>query len=65
MAQLKTFKEVRESFWENHPQFKKDFRVNKRQNDYHTDIRVSFTDYIDCLLKDGKITEKIADNITL
>lgn len=65
MAQLTTFAAVRNSFWDAHPQFKKDFRVNKRQNEYCTDIRCAFVDYVDYLHRDGQITDKLANNVTL
>ncbi len=62
---MKTMKEVRQSFWAAFPQFKSEFRTRKTQNDYRTEIRVSFTDYIDSLQKDGIISEKLAYKITL
>ena len=62
---MTTIKQVRQSFWVNFPQFKSEFRTRKNQNDYRTDIRVSFTDYVDYLLKDGIITEKLANKVTL
>ena len=62
---MKTFKEVRQSFWDSHPQFKDEYRKTYRQNQYRTDIRVSFVDYVDHLMRDGIITEKIAQRITL
>lgn len=62
---MKTQKEVRVSFWENHPQFKKDYRKTKRQNDYYTDIRCCFVDYVDYLVKDGIISEKLGNRVTL
>lgn len=60
-----TQQQVRNSFWENYPQFKSEFRKSKRQNEYCTDIRCSFVDYVDYLQKDGHITEKLADKVTL
>lgn len=62
---MRTFKEVRNSFWENHPQFKDEYRKTWSQNKYRADIRVSFTDWVDHLMKSGEITEKLAYRVTL
>tara|TARA_R110000824_G_scaffold32222_4_gene104213 strand:- start:3646 stop:3834 length:189 start_codon:yes stop_codon:yes gene_type:complete len=51
-------KEIREYFWELHPEFKHERRSRKRQNDYRTDIRVAWCDYLDMLSRNGQITEK-------
>jgi hypothetical protein len=59
------FKEIRQAFWANHPQFKKDFRVTYKQNQYYTEIRVSFVDFVDHLQKCGEITERQANRISL
>jgi hypothetical protein len=77
---MTTQAEVRKSFWENHPQFKKEYKradvkrallptlvryVEKRQNDYCTDIRCAFVDYVEYLHRDGIISDKLANNVTL
>lgn len=62
---MKTQTEVRNSFWESFPQFKPERRSRKRQNDYRTDIRVSFVDYVDMLRRDGEISEALANRVTL
>jgi hypothetical protein len=62
---LTTQKQVRESFWQAHPQFINERRSRKTQNDYRTDIRVSFTDHVDHLMKDGQISESLAYKVTL
>jgi len=62
---MKTFKEIRASFWENHPQFKEHYRKTYTQNQYCTDIRCAFVDYVDYLLKSEVIAEKLANNVTL
>jgi hypothetical protein len=62
---MQTQTEIRNSFWITHPQFKADYRVKKRQNDYCCDIRCAFVDYLDMLAKTGKISPKQADNTTL
>lgn len=61
-----TFAEIRSNFWESLPEeLRKERRTRKTQNDYCTDIRCAFVEYVDVLLKNGEITEKQADNITL
>jgi len=60
-----TKKQIREMFWNEHPQFKNDFRKTYKQNDYTTDIRVSFTDFTWNLYQNGKITQKQLDNTSL
>ena len=62
---MKTISEVRKAFWVEHPEFKSYFRVNKRQNDYITDIRVTFVDWVDMLERNGEISEKLARRVTL
>lgn len=62
---MKTFKEIRLSFWESNPQFKSEYKKTYKQNQYRTDIRVSFCDYIDHLQKDDIISESVANRITL
>jgi hypothetical protein len=63
---MKTFKQIRNDFWATLPEdLRKDRRSRKTQNEYCTDIRVAFTDFIDHLHKSGEITDKQAQNITL
>jgi hypothetical protein len=60
---ITTQKEVRTLFWQEHPQFK---RVPGRtQNDYPTDVRVAFVDFVDALCRDGQISEALAERVTL
>jgi len=65
MDKMMTVKEVKKLFWFSHPKFKKDYRPYLKQNDYSTDIRVAFCDFVDFLRKDEQITEKTANDITL
>ena len=64
-----TFKQIRINFWEMlkeiNPQLYKQGKRSKSQNEQITDIRVSFCDYIDYLHRNGDITDKQAQNITL
>ena len=66
---LTTQKQIRTSFWdymkECFPELAKEYKRNKRQNEYCTDIRCMFVDYVDSLMKDGIISEKLADKVTL
>jgi hypothetical protein len=62
---MKTQTEVRNSFWESFPEFKSERRSKKRQNDYKTDIRVSFCDHVENLRRNGEITESLAQRVTL
>ena len=60
---ITTVKEIRDIFWEQHPQYKSEFRTRKRQKDYYTDIRLSFIDMTEHLRESGQITQKLADKI--
>lgn len=61
---MKTQKQVRDSFWESFPQFRRGPRA-KRQNDYNATIRTAFVEYVDFLAESGQISEKLADRVTL
>jgi len=62
---MKTITQVRAAFWEEHPQFKPEFRVKKRQNDYNATIRTYFCDWLDSIHRDGRINESLANRATL
>lgn len=62
---IKTQSEVRNLFWDTFPQFAADRRSRKRQNDYNTDIRATFVDFVDNLRRDGQISEALANRVTL
>jgi hypothetical protein len=62
---MKTFKQIRDSFWNNYPEFKEERRSNKSQNDYKTDIRCAFNEYTWYLRQNNIITESIYNRITL
>ena len=61
----KTITEIRNAFWDINPEFQPERRSRKRQNDYRTDIRCSFVDFVDSLQRDGQISEKLAYRVTL
>lgn len=61
---ITTKKQIREEFWASnfvgvirHPGW--------TQNDYPTDTRVAFVDYIDYLRRSGYISEELAQRATL
>lgn len=62
---MKTQKAVRESFFEMFPDFASERKPGKCHNDYSTDCRCTFVDYVDGLQKDGTITRAMADKVTL
>ena len=65
MKSKMTFKQVRDLFFENFPEFQSERRVRKHQNEYSCDCRCAFCDFTDSLHKDGQITDKQAFKITL
>lgn len=60
---MKTIKQIRDSFWNAFPEFTR--IKGYSQNDYCTDIRCSFVDYVDYLHRDGQINDKLANDVTL
>ena len=66
---MKTQKEVRANFWaylkEIAPQYLKEYKTSKKQNQYTADVRILFVDYIDNLHTSGEITQNLAYKVTL
>jgi hypothetical protein len=60
---LITQKQVRSEFWAEHPQFTR--LGNAPQNNYCTNIRVTFVDFVDRLHRDGRISDSIAKRVML
>ena len=62
-----TLKELRKMFWSEiaTPEMRAEYRIRKTQNDYSTDIRCAWVDFIDWACKSGIITEKQCNNATL
>lgn len=71
-----TVNEVRDAFWEQHPQFKKEkktrrtpsgrnIRTWKTQNDYPCDIRMAWCDFVENTRRSGDMTESLANRVTL
>lgn len=62
---MKTQKEIRNAFWGSFPEFAKERRSRKKQNDYYTDIRCAFVDFVDQLRRNNQISEKLRNRVTL
>lgn len=74
---ITTQKELRNTFWADHPQFRRTVKVAgrrpngdpiyiaKEQNDYPTDIRMAWCDYVEHMRRDNQITENLAQRATL
>ena len=62
-------KQVRAAFWEAHPHFDEQAREagirSKRQNEHCATVRCAFVDFVDMLARDGHISEKLAQKVTL
>jgi hypothetical protein len=59
-----TQKQVRAAFWDAH-QGTRISRKKDRHGDYLTDTRVAFVDFVDCLARNGDISEALAERVTL
>lgn len=60
---ITTQRKLREVFWMSNPELK---RVpGKTQNDYPTDTRLAWCDYIDNMCRTGMIDEALAQRATL
>jgi hypothetical protein len=62
---MRTFKEVRASFWNAHPQFKSEYRKTYTQNQYRVDIRCAWVEWLEYLYKVDEIKEKLYYRVTL
>ncbi len=60
-----TITQVRAAFWQGNEHLRSKYRARKRQNDYETDIRCEFVDFVDMLEKNGHISEALASKVTL
>lgn len=54
---------IRGMFWDDHPEFKR--RAGWTQNDYPTDVRAAFCDFIEMLSRNESISEALAGRATL
>jgi hypothetical protein len=66
---MTTQKQVRVNFWayikEVAPQYLKEYKTSKRQNQYTADVRTLFCDHVDNLHKSGIIKQNLAYKVTL
>lgn len=63
---MKTQKEVRKAFWAEYQEFYgHEYKTRKRQNEYSTDCRCAFVNFVDWLRKEGTISEKLANKVML
>ena len=62
-----TLKELRKMFWSEiaTPEMRVEYRTRKTQNDYTTNIRCAWVEFVDYAYECGMITEKQASNATL
>ena len=59
------YKQVRNLFFEEFPEYRSERRSRKSQNDYSCDCRCAFVDFVDSLRECGEISERTAEKITL
>ena len=59
MTTIEDEEELREAFWEAHPELLPQ-RVDGRQNAQVADIRMAWCDFVDFMQKDGRISEELA-----
>ncbi len=60
---ITTQKALRNEFWCQHPQYK---RVSGwKQNNYHTDIRIAWCEFIDNLYQSDQISKGLVERATL
>ena len=66
---VKTQKELRRMFWEDHSSFAHQAReagiISKGQNAQCATVRCAFVDWLDALQKDGIVSEVLANRVTL
>ena len=61
--QITTQKELRQTFWRDHPYLT---RVpGKTQNQYPADTRVAWVEYVDAMAREGVISDALANRATL
>lgn len=58
--------EARAAFWAEMPEdIRRHRRVGWRQNDYPTDVRVAWCDWVDAAARDGRLPDALAQGVTL
>lgn len=61
---ITTQKELRAAFWEQSC-YKFLKKAGKNQNDYPTDVRLDWVDYVEHMRYQGEISDALADRATL
>jgi uncharacterized cupin superfamily protein len=59
-----TQEQVRRAFWEQHPGASREM-VKGFERCYVCDTRCAFVDFVDCLARNGDISEALAHRVTL
>lgn len=73
---ISTVTALRAAFWAAHPQYRRGVKpagstngrklyIEKRQNDYPTDVRVAWCDFVESTRRNGDITENLTQRTTL
>jgi len=57
--------QLRRAFWLDHPSLRPQYRSAKRQNEYPTDTRMAWCDYVEAMARDGNIPDALACRATL
>lgn len=60
---ITTQKQLRAEFWRYYPELKR--IPGKTQNEYPTDVRVAWCDFVERMYRSGQISEALADRATL
>jgi len=63
MSAITTQKQLRAEFWHSHPELKR--IPGKAQNEYPTDVRVAWCEFVDYMYRAGQISDALADRATL
>lgn len=67
MKTYTTQAQVRMAFWENVEGLNRvdELKFKRQTGDFRTDTRCAFIDYVDSLVRDGRLKEKLAAKVTL
>ena len=60
---ITTQKDLRDAFWAAHPNLTR--KGNQKQNEYPTDTRLTWIDYVEYMRRDGQIGEALTQRATL
>lgn len=60
---ITTQRQLRKEFWRYYPELKR--IPGKTQNEYQTDVRVAWCDFVERMYRAGQISEALADRATL